>query len=459
MRDTVGWLGTWLRLLWRHWPVLLTLAAAAVLIRTALISYVLLDAARWRDGLGGDLLLAVLPIVMLVSMILMLRVVRPSLPFLGPRERPEPALRHLASVAVPFVAFYFTAEYFVRDLLYFDQAAATRRFVESFEQGLTEGTEFEVEAAPLPYVLASDPEFYLMLAAGAFVVRWILVLLGSARHTWLGLLAIYPEVTWVYASLVATTFYLHDGRAWFERTRVYQWFTSQVDGLGIPWVSALVPNVEAAGSVLVIPIAALVAGTTVLVASSRPRPVQASGLRRLLPVRPETPVGGQFGVLRDSLSRAFHAGLPATMLFCLAFALASAAPAYLSELERILIGHRDFNAFWFGMEFPLIYLNEAIALVLVFALIAAFVDRTARRQAAQTGDGRPAPVPTDLSLADTQQLPIVATSPGPYAASHAGPGPYGHGPGPYGPPPGQAPYAPYGSGPPPYGQPSTGSRT
>ena len=80
MTETVGWLGTWLRLLWRHWPVLLTLAAGAVLIRSLLINHVLVDAARWREGLGGELAFALLPIVMLVSMILMLRAVRPSLP-------------------------------------------------------------------------------------------------------------------------------------------------------------------------------------------------------------------------------------------------------------------------------------------------------------------------------------------------------------------------------------------
>lgn len=425
---TVGWLGTWLRLLWRHWPVLMSLAAGAVLIRSLLITYVLVDAARWREGLGGELAFALLPVAMLVSMILMLRVVRPSLPYLGPRERPEPVLRHLASVAIPFVAFYFTAGYLVRDFQFFGFAVATTAGVEAGEQAIAEIVGADVEGT-LPAILDPDhPEVYLAIAAGALLVRWLFSLLGSGRWTAPGLLAVYPEVLWVTTTAVAANVYLGTGRDWFERTRVYQWFTSNVGGWDLPWLTTLLPSFETTAAVIVIPVTALVAGTTVLVASARPRPERATGLRRFLPAR-DGPSGGPLGVLADALRRVFRAGVGATMVFCLAFALVSAAPGYLSELERLLIGHRDYSTIWIYLEFPLIYLNESITLVLMFSLIAAFVDRTARRQVGRSSqDTPPGPRsgPTDFDLSDTQRLPVV-TGPAPsgYGPVPAGEGAYG----------------------------------
>jgi hypothetical protein len=454
MTETVGWLGTWLRLLWRHWPVLLTLAAGAVLIRSLLINHVLVDAARWREGLGGELAFALLPIVMLVSMILMLRAVRPSLPYLGPREPPEPALRHLASVAIPFVAFYFTAGYLVRDFQFFGFAVAQTAATEAAEQALGELVGVQSTAA-LPDILDPDrPEVYLAIAAGAFLVRWVLSLLGSARRTIPGLLAVYPEVMWVTTTAVAANVYLGSGRDWFERTRAYQLLTSNVDGWDLAWLTTLFPSFETAAAVIVIPVTALVAGTTVLVASARPRPdAPTTGLRRFLPSR-DKGSGGPFGVLADALRRVFRAGVGATMVFCLAFAVVSAAPGYLGELERVLIGRRDYSTIWAYLEFPLIYLNESVTLVLMFSLIAAFVDRTARRQAGRSSrDSVPAPRSgaAEFDLGDTQRLPAVPSTPSPYAPVPAGQGVYGaHA---------QGAYGAHGQGPPAYGQASTGIRT
>lgn len=472
--ETVGWLGSWLRLVWRHWPVLFALAAAAVIARTWLINEVLIDAARWWDGLGGELLFAVVPTIMLVTMILMLRVVRPSLPYLGPRERPEPVLRHLASVAVPFVAFYFAAGYLKRDWEFFGQAIALTAFQETLASSPFGDGE---PIGSLPQILNPDrPIVYAAIAAGAFLVRWILVLAGSARRTWLGLVAVYPEVMWVTVGATATGLYLAIGRHWFERTRVYEEFTSNLDGWDLPGLTTLLPSVETAGAVVAIPVAALVTGTTVLVAAARPRPPQQPGVRRFLPARPESPVGGQFGVLWESVSRVFRAGVPATMLFCLAFAVVRVMPGFLTEVERLLIGPRDPATIWLLIEFPLIWLNEAITLVFMVSLIAAFVDRTARREARLTGEPPSATAPVDIDGAATQRLPVTASyppapssyppSPYPYAPGQSpyppSPSPYTPGPSPYPPAPSSYPPSPHGPSPGPqggamgYGPPSYG---
>jgi hypothetical protein len=456
VRETVGWLGTWLRLLWRHWPVLLSLAAAAVMARSLLITYVLVDAARWREGLGGELAFALLPIVMLTSMILMLRVVRPSLPYLGPRERPEPVLRHLGAVAVAFVAFYFTAGYLVRDFQFFGERLANVASMEAGANSLNEFLGVATESRPLPTILSPDrPEIFLAIAGGAFVVRWILSLLGSGRRSVLGLVAVYPEVLWVAASATAYAQYSGKGKDWIARTRIYEWFTSTVASWDLPGLTTVFPSVEGVGAVVVIPVAALVTGTAVLVASARARPAPATGLRRLVPVA-EGPSGGQFGAIWDAVKRVFRAGVPATMIFCVAFAAVSAAPGYLYEFERILIGHQDYLKVWLYLEFPLVFLNESLTLVLMFALIAAFVDRTAAREARLAGE-ETAPAPATAPDAGATVLDSGAPLPGPRQPVPAGPasapsrygpapqGAYGHGqPGPYG---------QQGS----YGQPATGS--
>jgi len=251
-----------------------------------------------------------------------------------------------------------------------------------------------------------------VIAAAAFVLRWILSLVGSGRRTWLALIAVYPEVLWVTTALVVANQFQKPGRGWFERTRLYQGVSSLVEGWGLPWLTNLFPNVETAFGVLVVPITALITGTTVLVASSRPRPREATGPLRLLPVRTDAQVGGQFGALRDALRHVFRAGLGATMVFCLAFALVRASPGYLGELERLLIGPRDPDTIWNPIWYSLILLKEGIALVLVVSLIAAFVDRTAHRDARLSGEEGAPPLVFRTGAAPGSSAPAAATSAG-----------------------------------------------
>jgi hypothetical protein len=330
-------------------------------------------------------------------------------------------LRYVASVAVAFVAFYFTAGYLARDYFYFAQDVGLTVFVETLSS-LGEPEQ------PLPAILDPDhPEIYLAIAAGAFVLRMILGLLGSGRRTVLGLLAVYPEVLWVTMSFFATNLYLARGRGWFARTRVYEWATTSISSWHVPGLTTLFPSLEGAGAVLVVPVAALVTGTTVLMVSARPRQEPASGVRRLLPGGGGGPSGGQFGALWESLRQVFRAGVPATMLFCLGFAALSAAPGYLAELERVLIGPRDYVKLWRYLEFPLIYLNESITLILIVTLIAAFVDRTAARRARHSGPAEapaPHPAPDDLGLEQTQRIP-AGSAPVPSAPGYGLRTPYG----------------------------------
>jgi hypothetical protein len=400
MRGPGGWLATWLRVLWRHWPVLLSLAVGAMLIRGWLTELVVVPASRWREGLGGQLTFALLPLVMLVAMILMFRVVRPSLPFVGPREPTEPVLRHLASVVIPFIGFYLTAGYLDRDSDHYTDRSVLAAW-DDVLSGSTPPRFLHPSQAPL---------VFLGIVAAALLLRWVFSLLGSARRTVPGLLAIYPEILWVAVIAFATNEYLTLARYWFERTRIYHWFTSRAGGWDLPWLTTLFPNVETTLAVIVVPVTSAVIGTTVLVTATRPRPDEPTGLRRLFPTRRG---GGRLAVLRDALGQVVRGGVGASMLFCLAFAVVGAVPGYLFELERLLIGPRDYGTVWFGLVAPLELFNEAIALVLMVSLVAAFVDRTARRQAAQVG--APPSEPADPS------------HPAAGEAGRSGPGPAGVG--------------------------------
>ena len=64
-------------------------------------------ASTWWSGFGAVLAFPLVPVGLLTAMLLMLRVVRPSLPYLGRKNKPERMSLYLASVLVPFLLYYF----------------------------------------------------------------------------------------------------------------------------------------------------------------------------------------------------------------------------------------------------------------------------------------------------------------------------------------------------------------
>jgi hypothetical protein len=386
--ETFGFLGTWLRLLWRHWPVLLALALAGGLARQLLISQTV-DASKWRDGLGGLLLFPLVPAAVLIAMVLMLRVMRSSLPYLGPRSRPESMLVYLASVLIPFLAFYFTAGYATYDLDMYAHRNAVVASQEVFASVLTDGT------ADVQTKMLYAGAVVVAIAAGAFLLRWVLERFKIVRRLpYLAIPALYLEVLWIYTAFRAGNEYLPKAQTWLGNTRIWHAATGWAgDNAAAGEVAAAQSYVDfgtaAFTAVLVAPVAALVAGSVVLAARhTAARTVPASGLRRVLHVGEQAgrPIAGnRFALIADALRRVFQAGLPATMVFCLGFICVQAVPAFLAAGQRPLIGERDPDRVWPVIEFPLRFINEAIGLVLLMALIAAFVDRTARRIARRAG--------------------------------------------------------------------------
>ena len=242
------------------------------------------------------------------------------------------------------------------------------------------------------------------IAAGAFVLRWMLDRFKIVRRLpILAVPALYLEVLWIYTAFRIGNEYLPKAEAWFGNTRIWHaatgWAGTGVDAANGPLADAqsyLDFGTAAVTAVLVAPVAALVAGSVVLAARHTAAAAgPATGLRRILHVgeRAGRPLSGnRFALIGDALRRVFQAGVPATMVFCLGFVCVQVLPAFLAEWERPLIGEQDTTRVWPVIEFPVRFINEAIGLVLLMALIAAFVDRTARRIARRAGAPTTPPV-------------------------------------------------------------------
>jgi hypothetical protein len=385
--ETFGFLGTWLRLVWRHWPVLLSLALAGSIARSVLID-VAVWASHWRDGLGGLLVFPLIPSAMLIAMVLMLRVVRGSLPYLGQRSRPESMMAYLGAVLIPFLLYYAFAGYTDEDLSHFTHAVQVDIYLNTF-------TGDFVKVLTRGWIVVA-------IAAGAFMLRLALTRTGLVRKVpGLVLLALYLEVLWIYTTYRLSSEYRPDGENWIANSKAWQgmvtWWHTQYDpsspvGAAANAAKSVVDTFLAQADVVILaPVTGLIAGSVVLAARTRRARVEperdGTGSRRAFRIGAEVgrPVSGRLALMSDGTKRTFQAGVLPTMVFCLVYVALGIIPSLLGEPERALIGPRDFDRVWALVSLPLTGFNDAVQLMLVIALVAAFVDRTAARIARRAG--------------------------------------------------------------------------
>jgi hypothetical protein len=387
------------------------------------------DASKWRDGLGGLLLFPLVPTAVLVAMVLMLRVMRPSLPYLGPRGRPESMLTYLASVLIPFLAFYFAGDFATYDRDMYALYVADQQVQEVFASSLENGQSI-VQTKFLTTGL-----IVVGVAVVAFVLRWLFDRLGIVRRRpYLAFPALYLEILWIYTAFLVASEYTPKGWEWLTHSRIWVWATSSLgstSGGRLYTAQSYVDDGTAALRLVILtPVAALVAGSVVLAARHKRRDpgALATGLRRILQIGQQAGkplAGNRFALIGDALRRVFRAGVPATMVFCLGFLCVQTASAYLAMLERVLIGPRDTGTVWPLIEFPLRFINEAVSLVLLMALIAAFVDRTARRIARRSGASTTPPTPEPALAGVTADLGASGRYDGEVTQRTSAPGPTG----------------------------------
>ena len=171
-----------LRLLWDHWPVLLTIFLFGSAIRAAVL-WGAMKATLWHAW-AGQALLPLAPLATVAALILALRVVAPSLRWVHfqgdgaedsaegkAAQRPnliEDRLALLSATLIPFFAVYAAQGYLRQDTRQFlnETAADTFQFSADFWQG---GSELRVDRLAFP-----EGWWFWGTVAVALGLRWLI---------------------------------------------------------------------------------------------------------------------------------------------------------------------------------------------------------------------------------------------------------------------------------------------
>jgi hypothetical protein len=447
------------RLLVRHWPALIAIFLAGAVLRQLIIrGAVKVSNVNAELGL---LVLLLAPMTTLTALVLMLRVVRPSLPWLGSDRagKPPSVLVHLGSVLVPFMTIYYFEDTLREDLNDYAYRVwedfANQLFL-NLGENLGENADVADQPA-IPTAVERLPfDLSLSLAAvvlGAIVLRW---LLGRwplvQRHGWLGVPGAYLELVWI---AVVTTLALNTVTevlvGWASRIRagnaivgIWEHGVGTASGATSPpeaaadWLLRQVGNVDA---VLVIPLSWLAIAVVVIglrspahPPSGRTRKVYEQAQQRWLAAPRAIRWAGEqiTGDLRERFRPLAHgvrmlirAGAVPMLLFCLAFVAARRLADWLWQLERLLIGPQDLGSVWLPLGWPLSTLNEAIGSAVLVCLLAAAVDRVLhhtepavappQEQAGAAAAPLPAPAGNGQPVNGYQPHAPIPAQPGPVA--------------------------------------------
>jgi hypothetical protein len=379
----------------RHWPVLMSLALAGVAAHGLLLEAAVRASAI--HSVVGLLVLVLAPIATLTSLVLMLRAVRTSLPYLsssdveGTAEPRRGILEFLGSVAVPYLAIYAAYGYMKDDFSTFayevwrsDPFSTLNRLPFSPSVGLI---SVVVVAAALRFLLGKLP--------------------SGLSFAWAPALEVYAEVIWVGTVAMGLSLARSRFEDWFAAREVSVWVQAALDSLPGTQLAALLDEWigvlwENANLVILAPIAWLIMGAVVYgrrlaepnLTDERLLTATARRLTRMPVVKTvATPLSAElhrrFGPLLGGLRLLGKAGLRPMLLFCVVFILVQSADAGLWELERLLIGPHDLLKFWMPVSYLLSPINTAIRYVLLICLLGAATDRILRsREAADAATGR-----------------------------------------------------------------------
>lgn len=410
--DIGGLIGGVLRVLWRHWPALLTVTLLESEVHTLLgqAAFKVSD-VKYTDGVLGLLVVALQPLSFLAALAVMLRIVRPSLPWVSAQSPRRATMRdrliavrsNLDSILVPFLVVYNLYGWLRDDYLNYSRRVLNADIAEIFSHI---GEDFDRDYTFL------NAKVIAVLAVVTLAFRWLtLRLLRSGRLPWLSLVSGYFEVLWliVVVSFVGTVVYA--AKDWLFDRQVFGWVgdwwhtalshLGPLAGPGRATSDWLQEQLDRADILLVAPAALLAVGAVVygraLVSATDPRlPVPAGpgpgGIRRVRWWMGSIPE--RYALLWQSIRVLLRGGLTVMLLGCLTVAAARASEWWLWELERFLIGPDGTRWGWLTVYPVLGEVNYAIANVLMVCALAVIVERVMRREFGQPDERAAPPEPT-----------------------------------------------------------------
>lgn len=378
-----------------------------------LLEWSAVKVSKSSSGLGL-LVLVLVPIALLVTLVLLLRTLRPSLPYLtrvaGAGQGDQRGLMAvIANVAVPFLTIYTTYDYLKRD-------------VSSFAYEVWRDADPNETLVRLPF---SPTIGVLCIVAVALVLRWLLNL-GSAGFLRVVTMPLgaYVEVLWLGAVTMAANPIRNYFSTWLDSRQVGEWWHSFWDRLSDVLqpvrlvLEAFWDNVDL---VVFSPIAWLAMGAVVYGRRLTERRMTderlATGAMRWasrLPSGASFMVGGLGGVLYNRFAPLINglrmlgrAGLRPMLVFCIGFVVLGLAPEGIWEIERAVIGPHDLEKFWMPLSYLTAPVNSAIRWMLIVCLVAAATDRILESDAATPGTSARSEPPAAASISGVPPTPAA----------------------------------------------------
>lgn len=395
-----------------------------------LLGFALRDGLVWLavwasnfHAVAGMLAFALVPLSLLSAMVLILRVVRPSLPgavSTSPSQSPKAgAVGQVASVLVPFLAVYAAYDMLLADRQLYTYRIITEEIFSSFGEGIDKRMPFDFNPTLITVVLT------------AVALRFLLGMKFAQKIPLIGFARAYLEVIWLTLVAVAISGVRNPSVDWAENRRLTAWalntLNAAIDALGPlasvghqvkDWAGKLFGSVD---TVIIVPIAWLAIGAVIygqrIAAADRRDEITGKIQRRwnLLPAAVRrlgaplrSDIVDSFSPLARGLRTIRHAGVRAMLLFCLAFTAANTLPQWLNELERLIIGPQDIDLVWAPASVVLSTINQSIGMVVMVCLVAAAVDFVLSAQP----EPQAAPAPAEPTSPDAGGQANVVGVPG-----------------------------------------------
>jgi hypothetical protein len=424
VRDAVAGMfavvGAGIRLWLRHWPVLLTLALLGGAGRMAAI-WGAVEASDKNNTLGVAILVLA-PLASVTAIVLMLYVLRHSLPHIGSvadteapvsgtTGRQRRLLDVLASVLVPFLAVYASYGFLREDTDRFVNSAVADEFLNNADIFYNPGNAIDTDR----FVFATG-WLAVGIVAGAVVLRWGLARLEGARGwLWLGFAGAYVEVMWLTTLAAHVTIYKDKAWDWVETRRGVDifagWWLDLLDRLGpmanpadavTDWLFGVLGDFDA---LVVIPVSWLAVGAVVYGHRLVPPPEPERRERTIFAAvpKPVRHVSGEvfadvrerFAGLTGGLRQLAIAGLAPMLIFGLAFLASARLEDGLNYAARVLMGPRELDT-WLAFAPHVSTVTRAVGLTVTMCLLAAAVDRVLSRGGG-VPEGQPDGQPTESS--------------------------------------------------------------